>query len=294
LAQIDYTNGPEVQAEVDFWLNSIPTTVPVLPVDDVCKSNIEATLSHISTSLTAAETTMLLRSVPAFFDAHINDILLSTLALAMEKWMGQPYVYLHMEGHGREELFDDIDISRTAGWFTTLFPLFLTLPESDDVVESLHAIAAQMRALPQRGIGYGLLRYLSSDRQIRELLSSLPAPQLSFNYLGQFDQGVGADSGFSLANESKGFERSPDADRLHLLDVTASVAEGQFRMEWLYNRSIHLPATIEQLAQNYLTALRLLLGAVPDDGTTSHISAVADVELSTDDFDAILAEIEEL
>ena len=98
-------------------------------------------------------------------------------------------------------------------------------------------------------------------------------------------------SGFSLAVESKGLERSSEALRPHLLDVTASVVAGQLRMEWLYNRSIHRPATIEQLAEDYLAALRLLLGVVLDEGTTSLIAEVADVELSVDDFDAILDEI---
>src|SRR6185295_6301773 len=100
------------------------------------------------------------------------------------RWSGQRHLRLDLEGHGREELFDDVNLSRTVGWFTTIYPVVLAPPQSASLEEALKTVKEQLRAIPNRGIGYGLLRYLRNDEQTRSLRTT--PSLLSFNYLGQF------------------------------------------------------------------------------------------------------------
>ncbi len=93
---------------------------------------------------------------------------------------------MDLEGHGREDLFEGVDLSRTAGWFTTIYPVVLRLDAGVGPGEALKAIKEQLRGVPHRGIGYGLLRYLRGG-EASERLATLPAAEVSFNYLGQLD-----------------------------------------------------------------------------------------------------------
>ena len=106
----------------------------------------------------------------------------------MNHWRGPSPLLVNMEGHGREEILEGVDVSRTVGWFTSLYPILLELDEQDQPGEALKSIKEQLRAIPQRGIGYGLLRYLCADTQVVEQMRRLSEAELSFNYLGQFDQ----------------------------------------------------------------------------------------------------------
>jgi hypothetical protein len=93
---------------------------------------------------------------------------------------------VELEGHGREELFEGVDLSRTVGWFTSAFPVLLEVPAGGGAGELLRSVKDQLRAVPARGIGFGILRRLSPDAAVRERLAAIPAPQVNFNYLGQF------------------------------------------------------------------------------------------------------------
>ena len=90
-----------------------------------------------------------------------------------------------MEGHGREDVFEGVDLSRTVGWFTALMPLVLSLPDNPEPGEALKSIKEQLRRVPQHGLSFGLLRYLSQDSTIVEALAALPQPEISFNYSGR-------------------------------------------------------------------------------------------------------------
>ena len=137
-------------------------------------------------SLTVAETDAILRNFPTAFRTRISEILLTALAVTLSPWLQTLVLQLDLEGHGREAIFDDLDVSRTVGWFTTVFPMRLQLHALNiDLVDALTSIKGQLRAIPRGGIGYGLLRELCSDEQIRSELRAQPASQVLFNYLGQ-------------------------------------------------------------------------------------------------------------
>src|SRR5205085_2616916 len=116
----------------------------------------------------------------------IGDLLLCALSQALARWTGERRVRVELEGHGREALFEGVDLSRTVGWFTSLYPVLLEVPPSDEVGEALKSIKEQLRQVPQHGIGYGVLRYLAEE-DVRQQLVGLPEAQVSFNYHGHFE-----------------------------------------------------------------------------------------------------------
>lgn len=121
-----------------------------------------------------------------------------------------------LEGHGREAIANNIDLSRTVGWFTTIFPVLLTLEGISHPGEALKAVKEQLRNVPNRGIGYGVLRYLCQDATIITQMQTLPPAQVRFNYLGQFDQVMSASSLFKLISQNSGTNRSPREQQPYL------------------------------------------------------------------------------
>jgi hypothetical protein len=168
--------------------------------------DVMGTAGRLTLTLPAAVTEGLLRRVAGAFHAGIQPVLLTALALAIAQWCRRrdreslAAVLIDVEGHGREEVFPGIDLSRTVGWFTSLFPVRLDL-SAVDIDEALTGGAAlgralklvkeQLRGVPHNGLGYGLLRYLNA--RTASQLAGFAAPQIGFNYLGRFAAPAGAD-----------------------------------------------------------------------------------------------------
>ena len=200
---------------------------------------------------------------------------------------------ISLEGHGREELFEGIDLSRTVGWFTTMFPVNLDLRGTVGPGEVLKSIKEQLRRIPQRGIGYGMLGYLRGNEHLAMQLRSAPQPEIAFNYLGQFDYG-GAGSAFLTVEGSTGPVHSPRARRSHLLSVNGLVADGRLRLHWGYSEAAHRRSTIERLAQNFIETLRLLIRhcTSPDAGGYTPSDFVG-TGLDQQELDSLIAELGE-
>ena len=129
--------------------------------------------------------------MPAAYNTRIDDILLTALMQSMRDWTGNDSATIGMEGHGREPIVEDIDLSRTVGWFTSYFPVHLSLAACGDTADSIKRIKNQLRAIPNQGIGYGILRYLDRDPRARESLDAVLPPLVLYNYLGQVSRGIG-------------------------------------------------------------------------------------------------------
>jgi amino acid adenylation domain-containing protein/non-ribosomal peptide synthase protein (TIGR01720 family) len=258
---VEYAQSAAVMEERAYWLAEARTKIAPLPVDypEGRAANAEASSRSVSVSLDVEETEALLHEVPEAYYTQINDVLLTALAQAFAEWTGRRALLLDLEGHGREAIFEDVDLSRTVGWFTSIFPVLLELGKTSDPGESLKSVKEQLRAIPNRGLGYGLLRYLSGDKEITAALQRLPQAEVSFNYLGQLDQALPADSPFRPARESGGQVHSLRGSRKHLLDVRGSIAGGQLHLVWTYSEKAHRRSTIEHLARSFVEALRSLI-----------------------------------
>ncbi|MGH8535950.1 MAG: condensation domain-containing protein [Gammaproteobacteria bacterium] len=254
-----YRHSAAVRAELDYWRGVCQEVVP-LPRDYPTEpeANTVAAAAEVGVALSAEQTRALLQEVPPVYHTQINDVLLTALVGSFGRWTGQSALLLDLEGHGREELFEGVDLARTVGWFTSLFPVRLKL-ETEEPGVALKAVKEQLRAIPRAGIGYGVLRYLRPDPAVRAALHGLPQAEVSFNYLGQLDPMLSDGSLFGPAPEGSGPPHSPRGQRPHLLDINGFVAGGRLQLQWTYSTRAHRRATVERLARGFLEALEALI-----------------------------------
>ncbi|GAC1307333.1 MAG: hypothetical protein NVSMB19_20010 [Vulcanimicrobiaceae bacterium] len=238
-----------------YWHCVVATPSRALPRDfERTGPSLERDTETIIRALGADETRVLLQRVPAAYTTHVDEVLVTALASALRGWLGDGPVLVDLEGHGREDLFDDVDLSRTVGWFTTVFPICLELAEAAPR-DALRAMKERLRATPQRGLGYGVLRYLERDAFLADASQS----ELVFNYLGQFDQSTAGSALFEFARESSGAWRGPQARRRYALEINALVIAGRLEIRWTFDRTVHRADTIARVANDYGDALRELI-----------------------------------
>jgi amino acid adenylation domain-containing protein/non-ribosomal peptide synthase protein (TIGR01720 family) len=253
----EHAASDAVRGELPYWLSQARSTVGRLPIDEPRGANTVGSTRSVTVALNAAETEALLRQVPDVYRTQINDVLLTAVADAFAAWTEERRLLIDLEGHGREELFADVDVSRTVGWFTAMYPVALECEPGSDPGASLKSIKEQLRRVPKRGIGYGLLRYLGGDAEGQ--LARLPQAEVTFNYLGQVDQALPESSRFTWAVESPGPAQSLGATRSHLLDVSGLISDGCLRLSLKYSEHLHRRETIERLAGGVVESLRSLI-----------------------------------
>lgn len=276
-----YAQLPEARQEAAYWLAQ--TGAPCLPMDRQITSALltQASTATIAAALDVEETRALLHETPTVYRTQINDLLLAALAHTLANWTNASSALLLLEGHGREDLFADLDISRTVGWFTSAFPILLDLANTDGPGAVLKTVKEQLRQTPRKGVGYGILRYLNQDATLADQLAALPQPEVSFNYLGQFDQAMSDSPLFALSDEAAGIEISARNRHLTPLEVNAHITQGQLQIQWKYSLQQYRRETIARLASDYCEALRAFIthcqladagGCTPSDFPLAHLN----------------------
>jgi amino acid adenylation domain-containing protein/non-ribosomal peptide synthase protein (TIGR01720 family) len=253
----EHAQSDALAAEAEHWLGA-GWEGTWLPVDHPEGESSVKSARGVSVRLERELTRLLLHDVPGVYRTEINDVLLAALAQAVARWTGQSRVLVELEGHGREELFAEVDLSRTVGWFTSLYPVVLDVGDCAEPGEVLKAVKEQMRAIPNRGIGYGLLRYLRQD-ELGARTRELPPAEIRFNYLGQFDQVLTESGVFAFAAESSGESQGGEGRRGVLLEVNGMVVDGCLQLDWTYSETVHRRETVEALARSFLRALQDLI-----------------------------------
>jgi len=210
-----FVDSGALDHEIEHWrsITAQPLDASELDASELDTSGEESASSF---ELSAEDTDALLRGAPTAYRTGINDVLLAALAWALARWTGTPAVTIDLEGHGREDVLDDVDLSRTVGWFTTMFPVRLEVTGSSwrDRVKSARK---QLRRVPGNGFGYGALRWAGR-------VPGVEAP-VSFNYLGQFDARAEDESLFGEVLPAAGrdhVDRDP-----HVVQVVGEVADGR-------------------------------------------------------------------
>ena len=255
----EHVNSGALAGEVDYWSNIIARGKSALPVDNQEGENIVALSNKHTVVLDGAKTTELLRDVPKAYKTEINDILLTALAKTLTNWTGNRELLIDLEGHGREIFNDRIDLSRTVGWFTSVYPVRLKYDSALPIDVNLKGIKENLRTIPNRGFGYGALKYLSQDPEIRQAFASAPKADVVFNYLGQFDAILDNNAWFELAGEDKGCEHSQESEEPHLLSVNSHVVDGTLHVEWIFSRDIFSQETVDYLADHYIDNLKQII-----------------------------------
>ncbi|MFE3578025.1 amino acid adenylation domain-containing protein [Streptomyces vinaceus] len=267
--------------ELAHWEAIAPGHAPALPVDHPDGENSTRHERTVQVGLDEAQTRALLQQVAPVYRTRINDLLVSALADTLTRWAGSSRLVIGLEGHGREDLFPELDLSRTIGWFTTHFPVALDLPAAatadgagPDWGATVKAVKEQLRAVPGNGLGYDALRFLAEPAAPGRALHADPLPQISFNYLGQWDGTTGQDGLIRDRLPALGLDHAPDEPRPYLLDVVGMVESGRLGFTWIYSGELFDTATVERVAAAFTAALRELIahclapgsgGATPSD-----------------------------
>ncbi|MFC9249699.1 amino acid adenylation domain-containing protein, partial [Streptomyces sp. NPDC057136] len=246
--------SPELAAETAYWRATEAQASP-LPRDRDGRNSVTSA-GEVVTMLGANQTERLLREVPSAFRTQINDVLLAALGTVLASWARVPSVVVDLEGHGREDVGADIDVSRTVGWFTSMYPVVLTGAVDGDLGALLRGTKEYLRGVPRKGLGYGLLRHLTD-------WTPDGSAEVSFNYLSQNAQrtgdrepATGGEAGrLRPGKGSLGRAWSTEGDRTHLLDVNCRVSDGRLEMVWSYGTEVHDRATVAGLAQRYADIL---------------------------------------
>ncbi|MDH6171041.1 non-ribosomal peptide synthase protein (TIGR01720 family), partial [Variovorax boronicumulans] len=272
----DESTNPARVAELPIWTSVLQAPDPLLSKRSLDPAlDTAATARRLVLSLPSTLTSPLLTQVPALFHGRINDVLLTAFALAVADWrrrrgLGRSTsVLFDLEGHGREEIFDSVDLSRTVGWFTSLFPVRLDLQDIDlddalgggvDLGRALKQSKEQLRALPDNGLGYGLLRYLNAETA-RALSGT--TPQIGFNYLGRFAAPRAQDWAAALeagALSGGGDRETPLAHAISLDALTRDRPDGpELSATWSWAGELFTEDDIGDLAHTWFRVLEGLV-----------------------------------
>ncbi len=247
-----YAGSESLREELAWWQQQLNGPLSALPGVRQEGSNRAGDAQTLSLRLDAERTRQLLNEAPAAYRTQVNDLLLTALARVLCRWTGQASTLVQLEGHGREALFDELDLTRSVGWFTSAYPL--RLPASGELGAAIKATKEQLRSVPHKGLGYGVLRYLG-DPASRAAIAALPQAQVTFNYLGQFDQSFASDALLQPLEDDTGAAHAPDSPLPNELSIDGQVYGGELHLRWTYSRERYREHSVHALAQDLISEL---------------------------------------
>ncbi|MFK7888465.1 MAG: amino acid adenylation domain-containing protein [Gammaproteobacteria bacterium] len=258
-ALTDYANS-----DPQRWAQAVtlPNAPAQLPADQPCEGHFCAgEAAFVRTAFSRDDTTGMLVDAATSWRVQAPDVLLTALTTALNAWTGSSSALIDIENHGRENVSADVDVLRTVGWFTSLCPVALSVDSNAPASDQVRDVKDALRALPDRGLAYGAIRYLSSDADVRKTLADEPQPQIQFNYLGQWDRARAGGHYFTFTRPIS-LSEDRDMPREHALAVDAIVYDGKLDVTWTFDPKRFNRKTIETLAQNFAAALRTIIESV--------------------------------
>ncbi|MBE1537387.1 non-ribosomal peptide synthetase [Actinomadura algeriensis] len=276
--------APAGEDEVEDWLDIVDGPPQRLASRDLDpRVDIAARARHVTLDLPADVTGPLLTDVPAAWNARANDVLLAGLALAVAQWRRHrpgggrgTDVLVDLEGHGRDDVVPGADVSRTAGWFTSIHPVRLDAGPADwtqvraggpGVATAVKKVKEQLRAVPD-ALRFGLLRYTDAGGEAAAELAEAPPAQIAFNYLGRVAPGGGEDWALAPEEPPAGEDpRMPMAHALEINAITRDLPDGPvLSATWTWPGELLDGDDVRELADAWFTALR---------GLVAHVTAAA-------------------
>ncbi|MCH9696798.1 MAG: amino acid adenylation domain-containing protein [Gammaproteobacteria bacterium] len=250
----DYSQQPALLAELPYWTKQISHQSQCYWRGVGCEYR-DARTEQLR--LTVIETRHLLQQANHAYNTTTEDLLLAAMMIALESWSGLTRVVLLMEGHGREPLHVPVDVNRTVGWFTALYPFAIEKVAGRGLGYQIKAIKEGLRRIPNKGTGFGVLRYLTS----KSLLSGQSlefSPDMVFNYLGRFD--AQDQSGlYRVLRNDAGASVAAQGRRPCALEFSAMVIEDQFCIDWRYDKQLFTTHSMHSLSDLYHAALQQVI-----------------------------------
>ncbi|WP_425430497.1 non-ribosomal peptide synthase/polyketide synthase [Chitinophaga niastensis] len=250
-----YSQRKRLLKQKDYWQQVTQSYFP-LRVDKPFTGKV--TMADTGTyiiRLGSLQTGRLLKEAPLAYHTEINDILLSALALTLSEWNQQSDIVIGLEGHGREDIMPGIDTSRTIGWFSNMYPVLLQVKAGITKGELLKSTKEQLRKITDKGIGYGVLKYINKA----DFLQGNDPWDVVFNYLGQSDNVVGGTGYLTGVSESPGTTISADFPMRDKLRINSIIQDGELVLQWGYSNKHYEPGTVQHLAETYLSHLEAII-----------------------------------
>ncbi|UCH92681.1 MAG: amino acid adenylation domain-containing protein, partial [Candidatus Aminicenantes bacterium] len=258
-----YSRSDKLLQEYDYWKEICAKGITELSPAAKGETGKPKDYYRYKIQLHEEESSSLLNEVNRAYHTEINDIMLSALGLAIRDCFGLKKITIQLEGHGREKILGNIDISRTVGWFTTQFPILLEVQENDKENEedrlSIHIrhTKESLRKIPNKGIGFGILRYISElpekDRYLLEI-----EPEICFNYLGQFDEDL-TRSGFKQSPYGTGNTRSLASAQPYKININGRVVNREVSFTFSCDTNTYNKQQIETLARGFKHHLQRII-----------------------------------
>lgn len=254
---IQYANSETFLKESTYWEKLDLPSIPLIKKDFDEPTFIKDTTS-LSFTINRQATHLLLNRANLAFGTEINDLLLTALGLAIQKTWGHKQVAIVMEGHGREDISPHLQVSRTIGWFTSVYPVVLNLSFAGNLSRQIKEVKENLHQLPKKGIGYGILKYLTKDVYKKDLNFHWH-PQVTFNYLGQFDTDLEQMSSFRIANHLIGSTMDPEEKRMYELDISGMITNNQLEISVDYDKKQYKFETMENFMSHYREQLENII-----------------------------------
>ncbi|NTU29719.1 tyrocidine non-ribosomal peptide synthetase TycA [Brevibacillus sp. HB1.1] len=288
----EYANSDELVREIPYWENlESEARHASLPKDYETNGCKQKSIRNIQVGLLAEESEQLLKQANSAYQTEINDLLLAALGLAVAEWSRLDQIVINLEGHGREDVIEHANVTRTIGWFTSQYPVLLDLSQMNHLPEHIKCTKENLRKIPNKGIGYEILKYMTEPEKRRSLSYSL-SPEVTFNYLGQFDSGLNNElftrspysSGNSLGADGKN-NLSPDSEIYTALNITGRMEGGELLITFTYSEEQFREESIHQLSESYRKHLRAII---------THCLQKKEVERTPSDFSMKGLQMEEM
>ncbi|WMW41434.1 plipastatin non-ribosomal peptide synthetase PpsC [Bacillus subtilis] len=290
----EYAQSSKLIREEAYWRSVEEQQAAELPYEIPHHVNIDfSKRDSLSFSLTEADTAVLLQNVNHAYGTDTQDILLTAASLAICEWTGGSKLRIAMEGHGREHILPELDISRTVGWFTSMYPALISFENHrDELGTSVKTVKDTLGRIPNKGVGYGMLKYLTHPEN--KSITFSKTPEISFNYLGQFNDIERQDT-FRPSSLGSGKDITHTWKREQIIEMSAMAADKKLHFNLSYPPARFHRNTMEQLInriEHFL--LDIMKHCAGQQKTEKTLSDFSSQSLTAEDLDSISSLVEEL
>ena len=251
--------------DVEFWRNCMKKKLTTMPVDyKNHEENMSSGVQEFTFDLNEDDTELCLRKIPFLTNgAGVLEILLYACAKGYYRWTNIKEFYVDLRSHGRNINFENIDLSRTVGWLTVVFPFLIDLNKEDvSSKRFLNNIYNDLKSIPYNGLSYGLLRYMVDDKKIQQEMENIPKAEIAFNYHGQLDHIQRKIKPFTMLKAPIANSQSSSVTRSHLINIDSAIFNKEITITISYNNSIHQIETIKKYGSYIFDEIKTILASV--------------------------------
>ncbi len=257
------------EEEKAYW-KDISNKNFVYPIDFNKEKDTVKTSSVLSADLSEDMTNILIKKVNEIYNIEINEVLIIALAITVSKTTNNEDIVIEVERHGRESINDYIDISRTVGWFTSIYPVYLKI-EDTEIDSRIKSIKEQLRNIPNKGFNYSVIKYLNHN------IKNSNNKHIRLNYLGDMDSIIRTND-LDIANIKFGLDNYEENSLTALMDIEAVIINKKLKINITYSNNRFKKETIKKFIESYIETLKLII---------NHCSNKSSKQFTPSDFDAV-------